>query len=176
MLFPRRALYAYKWGNTHLGNSFKHQACVLTIVLVIDTFSVLPDLAEMFPLTDGVDAPEVPQYFNSSESLLSKMTDAKLSDDQMKLLRIIRKYPALFDIQKHNMNRVFHVKHYIHAEGHPSLRQRLYRVSSQERSVIQTLVDDMLQNEFVLPSSRTWASPVVFVKKENNFWWLCVYS
>lgn len=89
--------------------NFGYQACVLLVGLVVAKFSALPDLAEMFPLVDDIDTPEVSQHLHSSDSLLSKMIDAQLSDDQqLELLRIIRTYSELFDFQKHNTSRAMH--------------------------------------------------------------------
>lgn len=100
--------------------NFVSKACVLPVALVMAIFFGLPDLAEMFPLADDIDTREVPQQFLSSDSLLSRIIDAQLSDDQpLELLSTIRTYPALLDFQKYNTSKALLVMHFIDTEDHP---------------------------------------------------------
>lgn len=65
------------------------------------------------------------------------MIDAHLSvDQQLDLLRIIRKYSALFDIRKHNMSSALHVKHSVDTEGYPVIRQMPYQHQHQDQNQV----------------------------------------
>lgn len=112
--------------------NFGYLACVLSVDLIVATFSALPNLVETFPLVDDVDAPEVSQHLHPSDSLLSKMIDAQFSDDQQLEGALEGNSYLLcsFDVQKHNMSKALHIRHSVNTEGHPAIHQMPYQVSS----------------------------------------------
>lgn len=51
---------------------------------------------------------------------------------------------------------------------------RPYRYSAVQKSVIEELVEDMLQQGIIRTSKSSFASPVVLVEKKNGGWRICV--
>ncbi|UYV62954.1 hypothetical protein LAZ67_2002611 [Cordylochernes scorpioides] len=62
----------------------------------------------------------------------------------------------------------------IDTRDYAPIKQRPYRVSPRERSIIQTEVDNMLELGIIQPSDSPWSSPVVLVKKKDGSWRFCV--
>ena len=60
------------------------------------------------------------------------------------------------------------VTHKIDTGDQPPIRQQPYRVSHQQRTIIEEHVTDMLNRGIIQPSVSPWASPVVLVKKKDN--------
>ena len=59
-------------------------------------------------------------------------------------------------------------------EGSDPVNQRPYRYAVQQKNEIDKMIQDLLKAGTVQPSSSTYASPVVLVKKKDNTWRLCV--
>lgn len=59
-------------------------------------------------------------------------------------------------------------------EGANSVNIRPYRYPAVQKSVIEELVEEMLQKGIIQTSSSPFASPVVLVKKKDGGWRLCV--
>lgn len=55
-----------------------------------------------------------------------------------------------------------------------TINQTFYRTSVKENEVIQKEVEEMLKNNIIQPSSSSWASPVVLVKKKDGKMRFCV--
>ena len=49
-----------------------------------------------------------------------------------------------------------------------------YRYSAAQRDVIEKLVEELLQSEFIQPSSSPFSSPIVLVKKKDGSWRMCI--
>ncbi|UYV66767.1 K02A2.6-like, partial [Cordylochernes scorpioides] len=107
---------------------------------------------------------------------LVTLIDTDISnEDRVRLLDILRKYTDVFEFQKASFKTSsLKVKHRIETGDHAPIKQRPYRVSPRERSIIQTEVDNMLQLGIIQPSDSPWSSPVVLVKNKDGTWRFCV--
>ncbi|UYV80952.1 K02A2.6-like [Cordylochernes scorpioides] len=107
---------------------------------------------------------------------LVTLIDTDISnEDRVRLLDIIRKYSDVFEFQKSSLKTSsLKGKHHIDTGDHAPIKQRPYRVSPRERSIIQTEVDNMLKLEIIQPSDSPWSSPVVLVEKKDGTWRFCV--
>ncbi|KAL6484124.1 hypothetical protein MHYP_G00061690 [Metynnis hypsauchen] len=64
-------------------------------------------------------------------------------------------------------------KHDIDVNGHPSIRQHLYRVSPHKRSLLQQEAEYLLENGFAVPSNSPWCSPCLLVLKPDTTYRFC---
>ena len=103
-----------------------------------------------------------------------------LSDSTLKppekaqLLSLINEYRDNFATSPEELGRTGLVTHKIDTGDQPPIRQRPYRVSHQQRTIIEEHVTDMLNRGIIQPSVSPWASPVVLVKKKDNTDRFCV--
>lgn len=51
---------------------------------------------------------------------------------------------------------------------------RPYRLAIKEKEIVREMVDDLLQNDIVRPSTSPYASPIVLVKKKTGNYRLCI--
>ncbi|KAJ3698695.1 hypothetical protein LUZ61_002400 [Rhynchospora tenuis] len=51
---------------------------------------------------------------------------------------------------------------------------RPYRYSYFQRLEIEQIIEELLQNSFIRPSTSPYSSPVLLVKKKDNSWRLCI--
>ena len=51
---------------------------------------------------------------------------------------------------------------------------RPYRFSFFQKLEIEKIVDELLKNSFISPSSSPYSSPILLVKKKDNTWRMCV--
>ncbi|UYV82076.1 K02A2.6-like [Cordylochernes scorpioides] len=107
---------------------------------------------------------------------LVTLIDTDISnEDRVRMLDVLRRYIDVFEFQKANLKTSsLKVKHCIVTGDHAPIKQRPYRVSPKERSIIQTEVDKMLKQGIIEPSDNPWSSPVVLVKKKDGTWRFCV--
>ena len=66
------------------------------------------------------------------------------------------------------------VTHKIDTEQHNPIKQQPRRTSFVHREKIVQLVNDMLKQGVIKPSTNAWASPVVLVPKKDGNLWFCV--
>ncbi|KAL6484120.1 hypothetical protein MHYP_G00061650 [Metynnis hypsauchen] len=64
-------------------------------------------------------------------------------------------------------------QHDIDVNGHPSIRQHLYRVSPHKRSLLQQEAEYLLENGFAVPSNSPWCSPCLLVLKPDTTYRFC---
>ncbi|KAJ4733316.1 polyprotein [Rhynchospora pubera] len=58
--------------------------------------------------------------------------------------------------------------------GTQPLTQRPYRYSYFQKIEIEKIIEELLRNKFIQPSSSPFASPILLVKKKDDTWRLCV--
>ena len=54
----------------------------------------------------------------------------------------------------------------------PNLRP--YRMSPKQKTTVENLIQQMLKNKEIRPSSSPYSSPIILVKKKDQSWMLCV--
>ncbi|KAL6185000.1 hypothetical protein ACLB2K_041135 [Fragaria x ananassa] len=60
------------------------------------------------------------------------------------------------------------------APGTPPISVRPYRYPYSQKSEIEKIITDLLQNRVIRPSISHFSSPVLLVKKKDGSWWLCI--
>ena len=119
---------------------------------------------------DGVNAPDEcrlrgrlrnSETLASLESLLGHLSP----DHSAELTALIREYVCLFgDVP----TRTHLLEHDIDVGDSQPIRQRFYRVSESKRSVMESEVKYMLENDIAQASSSSWASPCLLVDKADG--------
>ena len=66
------------------------------------------------------------------------------------------------------------VTHSVNTGEHPPIRQHPWRTPFALRSQVTQMVEEMLDNKVIQPSSSPWANPVVLVEKKNHMFRFCV--
>lgn len=90
------------------------------------------------------------------------------------LLALLQKHSVSFDVSSKLLGRTSVAEHRIETDGSSVVRRRPYRVSSAERKIIEDNVADMLKRDIIRPSSSSWSSPVVLVRKKDGSVRFCV--
>ncbi|KAJ4811165.1 polyprotein [Rhynchospora pubera] len=54
------------------------------------------------------------------------------------------------------------------------INQRPYRHSYFQKLEIEKIIEELLKNNFIQPSTSPFASPIILVKKKDNSWRLCI--
>lgn len=109
-----------------------------------------------------------------ADERLAKMIDKNLPLDQhAHILCVLKDYADIFDFDR-KQGHTDLVRHPIDTQGHRPIRQKPYRVSHAERTVIQQHVQEMLDDGVIEESSSPWAAPVVLVRKKDGSWRFCI--
>lgn len=110
-----------------------------------------------------------------SPSLFASTISPDLTSDQKEaLLKLLTKHQGSFDCFSSVLGQTSAATHRIETDNSCIIRRRPYRVSRSERKIIQENVDDMLKRDIIRPSSSSWSSPVVLVRKKDGSVRFCV--
>ena len=66
------------------------------------------------------------------------------------------------------------VKHHIDTQGQGPIRLRPYRTSPRQKEVAKGIIDELLDNNIIQPSTSPWSAPIVLVKKKSGEDRLCI--
>jgi hypothetical protein len=66
------------------------------------------------------------------------------------------------------------VKHTIDTQGQGPIRLLPYRTSPRQREVANKIIDELLENQIIQPSTSPWSAPIVLVKKKSGEDRLCI--
>lgn len=69
---------------------------------------------------------------------------------------------------KSELGRTGLVKHRLDTGDHPPLRQRLYHVAEHQCGIIEEHITDLLNRGIIQPTTSSWASPIILVKKKDG--------
>lgn len=98
--------------------------------------------------------------------------DDNLTEEQVrKLKQLLAGHSRCFDSKK---GRTHLAEHRIETGDARPIHSAPYRVSEAERRVIRQKVEDMMNEEVVVPAFSPWSSPVVLIKKKNGDFRFCV--
>ena len=95
-------------------------------------------------------------------------------EHRARLLSLLKKNSDVFAANAQDIGRTSTVKMSIDTKDNPPVRQRPYRVPLSQQTVVDTAINDMLNNDVIERSSSPWASPIVLVKKKDGTTRFCV--
>ena len=124
-------------------------------------------------------AGEVP---SGSDSCLAAFTGGKAAAPDAAAFReeVFKDYPDLFPESlptslPPQMRDGHDIEHSIELKPNVSpVKQRDYRRGASENATLKELLDQMLREGQIRPSTSPWASPVLLVKKSDGSWRFCV--
>ena len=91
----------------------------------------------------------------------------QLNGEQQSLLRdVLMKNEDAFQWDPKEIGRTKLVEHCIPTGDNKPIKQNQYPIPSVAREHMNTQVNDMLNNNFIRPSTSPWRSPVLLVKKK----------
>lgn len=134
----------------------------------IGTFVCLSGKDCLIKLPDEKTVTNVPKP--SKKSTTSVDIDSELDNDKhVSLTNLVHEYRDIFSSTDGNVGKCDIIKHDIHVDrSQVPIRQRAYRLSHQQKVVMDSILDDMLQNDIIQESTSSWASPCMLVSKKNN--------
>ncbi len=94
--------------------------------------------------------------------------------EQADLTNLLIKHQQVFAISEMEIGRCSMAEHVVNTGTAQAISQPPYKSAWKERELIQTYVDDMLEQNIIEPSDSAWSSPVVLVKKPDGKWRFCV--
>ena len=102
-------------------------------------------------------------------------SDTELDETQEQALyNLLLQYSGIFAIDEHDFGHAKTIKHQINTGSSTPIRQQTRRVPRAHRQEAKHLVESMLNNKIITPSSSPWASPVVLVRKKDGSLRFCV--
>lgn len=111
----------------------------------------------------------------SSTSIFDGLVSHLALSGRTKLLQVLHRYTALFDLSQPSIIRTNGVSHRIPTlPHHQPIQSYPYRRSPKELEIINEQVKEMLDNHIIRPSSSPWSSPVVIIKKKDGTPRFCV--
>ena len=104
-----------------------------------------------------------------------KRSTTELDDKQQQdLHRLLSQYHDIFAVDEHDLGHTNAIKHQINTGNSPPIRQHARCIPPARRHEAKNLLNDMLNNNIIQPSSSPWASPVVLVQKKDGSLRFCI--
>ena len=102
-------------------------------------------------------------------------SESGLSIEQKELFyQLLLAYADVIAGSSSDLGRTHKLQHSINTGNSTPIRQPVRRLSPQQRSEVQKLLNQILENGVVEPSASPWASPIVLVKKKDGSTRFCV--
>ena len=86
----------------------------------------------------------------------------------------LTEYSDVFSKDETDLGKTHIVKHEIETGDARPIKQRARRLPFAQEEELTKLVEDLVTRKLVEPSSASWSSPVVMVRKKNGSYRLCV--
>ncbi|CAC5365510.1 unnamed protein product [Mytilus coruscus] len=122
--------------------------------------------------------PGLEPYFRSEKLIVAKNKGTPLPDfilgrdlndkERDQLVNVLENYSNVFvnggklgncDILQHEISMPCDQK---------PIRQRPYKIGNQQKQILENMIDDMLKQDIIEPSTSPWAAPCLLVAKKNN--------
>ena len=144
------------------------------ILCTIRSATVLKGISEedgqVAAISNATDSSRVVEVM---EALRVRMADLG-QEETAALCALVSEYHHLFALTPAELGRTSWVTHNINTGEHPPIKQHPRRIPFSLRRTLDQLVDEMLDQGVIAPSSSPWASPVVLVSKKDGSTRFCV--
>ena len=95
-------------------------------------------------------------------------------DERRQITKLVSEYALLFALSKTELGRTMVVQHDINTADHRPIKQTPHRIPFSLRGKVVQLIDEMLEQGVIVPSSSPSASPIVLVAKKDGSTRFCV--
>ncbi|KAI3795401.1 hypothetical protein L1987_38053 [Smallanthus sonchifolius] len=107
--------------------------------------------------------------------ILALVTEQSYEEKKIDDIPIVRDYPELFPEDLPSLPPYRHVEFQINlAPGAALIARAPYRLAPSELQELSTQLQDLLDKGFIRPSSSQWGAPVLFVKKKDGTFCMCI--
>ena len=120
-----------------------------------------------------------PDMSNHTADTIQKLIEDKIAQielqakDKQQLAQVIRDQRQLFLTKGAPLQRLVDHEHCIDTEG-PPFHENFYRMSKEQREILERELDLMLEMDVIETSNSPWASRLLMVKKPDNSLRPCV--
>ncbi|XP_053212264.1 uncharacterized protein LOC128395805 [Panonychus citri] len=94
--------------------------------------------------------------------------------EKEKVQQLLIAHRNCFSFSGDKIGRTQMVKHQINTGDHPPIHQPPYRLSALKRELATKMIEELIDDGFVVPSNSPWASPIVMVDKKTGEKRFCV--
>ena len=105
---------------------------------------------------------------------LSLQDTGTLREEEQLLIDLVSKFADIFALCSSELGQTTVVEHHIDTGDHRPVRQPPRRVPFALRETVAKLVEEMLDQGVIVPSSSPWASPIVLVMKKDGSTRFCI--
>ena len=140
------------------------------------------DPVDMGEVTRAVeDADPVVATLQQSSTHTDRLLDTvNIGNDQLneqeqgQLKELLVANAKVFALDETELGATGTITHTINTGSHPPIRQQPRRIHFALRDRVTQMVQDMLDNKIVQPSSSPWSSPIILVEKKDGSFRFCV--
>lgn len=126
-------------------------------------------------LTFGEDSGEVIKVETLTQKFMMLFSMSEGETPSVKNLPVVCEFPEVFPEEVPGLPPVREVVFSIDlVPGTGPISTSPYRMSPSEMAELKKQLDEMLETEFIRPSVSPWGAPVLFVKKKDGSFRLCV--
>ncbi|GKE80992.1 putative reverse transcriptase domain-containing protein, partial [Tanacetum coccineum] len=105
----------------------------------------------------------------------SKKAEDKLEEKRLEDVPIIREFPEVFLDNLPGLPPARQVEFQINLFlGDAPVARTPYRLASVEMQELSTQLRELSDKGFIRPSSSPWGAPILFVKKKDGSFWMCI--
>ncbi|GKE38928.1 putative reverse transcriptase domain-containing protein, partial [Tanacetum coccineum] len=106
---------------------------------------------------------------------LSHVTEKKPKEKQLEDVPVIRDFPEVFPDDLPGLPPSRQVEFRIDlVSGAAPVARALYRLASSKMKELLRQLQELLEKGFIRPSSSPWGASVLFVKKKDVYFWMCI--
>jgi hypothetical protein len=114
------------------------------------------------------------QQLQQLEEMVEECSKELTVKEKDEFLKLLLTYSDVFTSPKGPLGRTGKLKHTIDTGNSRPIRQGPRRIPFSQRLEVRQLVDDMLAQDTIQPSTSPWASPIVLVKKKDGSTRFCI--
>ena len=151
-----------------------HKGSTVAHVIQVDSSAVIANVDS--DATSQASTPlEVPtDHQEALWELVAQSGNCLSADQQHQLYSLLLGFGDVFAFSGDQLGRTDKLTHTINTDGCHPVRQQARRLSPFQKDQVHQLLQDMLSRDVIQPSTSSWASPVVLVKKKDGSIRFCI--